>query len=86
MRLLAGLDGMFRAGRDLFAEVLLFLLVFFCRGYCVGRSWAVLGVDKGIQRLGEPVPSQCAPDQAGDTDAMPELVWEGSHGSVRSDL
>lgn len=32
MRLLAGLDGMFRAGRDLFATVLLFLLDFFVVG------------------------------------------------------
>lgn len=58
MRLLAGLNGMLRAGSDLFAAVFLFLLDFFVVGNVawVGHGWSC-GVE-GMQGLCEPVPSK----------------------------
>lgn len=81
MRLLAGLHGMFRTGRDLFAAVFLFLLDFFVVG---NVTWVCHGspVCWGMQGLSEPVLSQCATGAPGDTAAMPELVWEGSHATT----
>lgn len=34
-----------------------------------------------MQGLSEPVLLECAWEKLGDTAAMPELVWEGSHAS-----
>jgi len=80
MRLLARLDGMFRAGRDLFAAVFLFLLDFFVVGKVAWIGYGACGVEE-MQGLSEPVPSLCGAYQCGATAAMPELVWEGCHAA-----